>query len=407
MPPDRARTINSQGRQKSCAECAKGKRKCSLSYPKCARCTRQKQPCTYPPQPAESLESILQDDTIYTQDGFTDLMHMEDAAIPLGIDVPSLPSASNVELLDFDFLVGSTTLDATSNVLDNSPRCDNQLVLERPHDIVDTAFTAPQMASFAKSHVAWSVERLKLAPKMMVEQKGTPWQHPMLYDEYMPKSLQDAYTASALYIARNGTNDDLVAKIITERVDELLTSPFPQQPNELLARAHALIVYQTMLAFSGEAGYCKQAELLLPQMEDIGNALLPCAARQLDPTGPLPLYPSAAACGAWTSYIFRESLRRTVLSLFHLIITCKMLQGQLKSCRTRLAMGNRFTLSAHLWSAKNPLEFAIAWNNKNHFLVRELDFTEVMRDAEPDDIDVFSRMMMVGLQGVDVSFHIL
>ena len=334
-------------------------------------------------------------------------MHMEDEAIPLEFDVTSLPQASNVELLDFDLLAGSTALDALSNLLEDSPRCENQLALNNHLNHVDTTISAAQVASFAKTHVAWSIERLKLAPSMMVEQKGTPWQHPMLYDEYMPKTLQDAYTASALYIARNGTNDDLVARIITERVEELLASPFPQQPNELLARAHALIAYQTMLAFSGEAEFYKQAELLLPQMEDVGNALLPCAAQQLDPTGPLPLYPSAVAHGAWTSYIFRESLRRTVLSMFHLIITSKMLRGQLKSCRTHLAMGHRFTLSAHLWSAKNPLDFAIAWNTKNHFLVRELDFTEVIRDAEPDDLDVFSRMILVGLQGIDVSVRIL
>ena len=43
----------------------------------------------------------------------------------------------------------------------------------------------------------------------------------------------------------------------------------------------------------------------------------------------------------------------------------------------------------------------MAWNDKNHFLVKELDFTEVLRVAQPDDLDVFANMMLVGLQGID------
>lgn len=59
------------------------------------------------------------------------------------------------------------------------------------------------------------------------------------------------------------------------------------------------------------------------------------------------------------------------------------------------------TLSAHLWNAKSAFDFAVAWNEKSHFLVKDLDFSEVMRDAEPDDVDDFAKMMLVGLMGID------
>jgi hypothetical protein len=43
----------------------------------------------------------------------------------------------------------------------------------------------------------------------------------------------------------------------------------------------------------------------------------------------------------------------------------------------------------------------VAWNNTKHFVVKELDFTEVLRDAQPEDLDTFSKMMLIGLQGED------
>jgi hypothetical protein len=58
-------------------------------------------------------------------------------------------------------------------------------------------------------------------------------------------------------------------------------------------------------------------------------------------------------------------------------------------------------VSAALWDAKSPFEFAKAWNEKKHFLVKSLDFHEVLKEADAQDIDVFGRMMMVGVLGVD------
>ena len=59
------------------------------------------------------------------------------------------------------------------------------------------------------------------------------------------------------------------------------------------------------------------------------------------------------------------------------------------------------TLSSHLWRAESAFDFAVAWNEKKHFVVCDLDFVEVWRDAKPDDLDEFAKTMLVGLQGVD------
>lgn len=62
----------------------------------------------------------------------------------------------------------------------------------------------------------------------------------------------DAHAACALYITKNDTNANFVAKHIMGRAKELADSPMSTSPNEILARAHALILYQIMLIFGSD-----------------------------------------------------------------------------------------------------------------------------------------------------------
>lgn len=195
--------------------------------------------------------------------------------------------------------------------------------------------------------------------------------------------------------------EHVVTRFIQNYAESLANKPLPPQSTEILARAHALMLYQNMLVFGGDVSLYSQAERLLPCLEEVGHALHNLTLQQVDSLGPVPLYPSAASRTAWTAYIFRESLRRTVLSVFHLITMCNLLRGQLTSCDDHLAIGTRLTISAHLWTAKTPLDFALAWNNQKHFVVKELDFTEVLRDAMPEDLCALGKMLMIGLQGED------
>lgn len=407
MPPNRSQRLNAQGRQKSCSECAKGKRKCDLGDPACTRCRKQHLTCTYPPPPGQpcgatagnlvgsSAESAIPHMSM-------DLEDIENATLSLGFDVSTQPLAPDADIADFDFGAGVASLDSLSNML-GSPNDLYELTLNRAYhrDRTEKTFSAAHIAPFAKSRVEWSIARLKLAPKTMIEENGTPWQHAMLYDEHMPRSLQDAYAACALHVARNGTNDGFITRFIREHAEALANSPIPQDPTELLARAQAFILYQSMLVFGGDVSLYSQAELLLPCMEQVAYTLLSLADQEEDPTDPIPLYPSAVARASWAAYIFRESLRRTVLAVYHFVTMCNLLRGQLTSCNSHLALGSRLTISAQLWNARSAFDYAVTWNHQKHFIVKELDFTEVMRDAMPEDIDTLGKMMMIGLQGED------
>jgi hypothetical protein len=187
MPPDRSRFSNPQGRQKSCSECAKAKRRCDLRQPHCIRCTRQKLTCVYPPRPNASC-SIESPVPVSSAEG----IHQE--SLPpfiYDIDIPEF-TAAEVELLDFNF--PATT---NSNSSCDDPNLDGGLIIDLPSPQpnppsmrISSVFPMATLSPQADSRVGYSFEQMKLAPKMFVEKNATPWSHPVLYEDYMPKLLQ-------------------------------------------------------------------------------------------------------------------------------------------------------------------------------------------------------------------------
>lgn len=330
-----------------------------------------------------------------------DLNVLENPCLSFDFDM-SAPTTVAGGMLDFDFCAGASSIDALTDILNLSTDQQSQMAVHRTAYQATKPFSSAHLSPFAQARVAYSIELFKSVPRMVIEQSFTPWTHPMLYDEYMPRSLQDALASCALYNAKNDTNAEFVIRFIMSRAEELVAATaLPTTPIEILARTQALILYQIMLLFGGDVRLYAQAEALLPHLEEIGTLLLPIAAEETDPVGEIPLYPSTAARSAWRSYIIRESARRTFLSEVQITVMCALYSGQLKSCSHNLLLNNRVTLSAHLWKAANAFDFAIAWNEKNHFVIQELDFTDVLKNAQPDDLDAFGNMVLIGIKGID------
>ncbi|KAF2464788.1 uncharacterized protein BDR25DRAFT_271479 [Lindgomyces ingoldianus] len=394
MPPDRNRASNPQGRQKSCLECAKSKRRCDLRHPACLRCTKQNLTCSYPPQPSAGDASTWQSDSTPPEcDAADNVFHF---------DMQTFSNSQPVGLMDFDVAPGeASSLDALNNLFNTEEDRESYFPLARSNYAQGKSFSASHISDFAYSRVKYCIEELKRAPITMVSENRTPWSHPLLYEDYMPRCLQDAHAACALYIARNDTNDLFVARHVTDRVKELLDSPTPAVPIEVLARAHSLILYQVIHIFSADIRYHGRADATFPHLEEAGRSLHLIVHQESDFSDPIPLYPSATARSAWRDFIFRESKRRTLLILFHFIAMCNLLRGSQASCSHEDALGSRVSFSAHLWKAASAFDFAIAWNQKKHHLVRDLDLSELLDTAHPDDIDTFGRMLMTGLMGID------
>lgn len=199
--------------------------------------------------------------------------------------------------------------------------------------------------------------------------------------------------------------------LFNERTQELLSSPEPPTLPELLARTHALILYQIMHLFDGDIRSQTTAEALMNTLESSVLTLLRCihTPSSSEPTDLLPLsMDSIITC--WETWVLQESARRTVLLTFYFIQIYKLLQGKTPApCDGKLGLEHAWYMSAHLWSAQSAFDFAVAWAERPHFVVYNLDFSSVFLDARPDDIDLFGRMLFVTLIGIHEArswFHV-
>ncbi|KAL6917897.1 hypothetical protein FSHL1_009326 [Fusarium sambucinum] len=388
---------NPPTRRKSCAACTKAKRRCDFAMPACLRCSQRRIHCQYPArvmreQPVSSSEaSVAVSPDLTTDDSSPQITEC------LSSDAPIIE--------DFNALIsGLDACSGDSGVLE-FPLEDNTLkFIEQPWTL-----TAPSTKDFSHvperilNRLQWAVDEIKRAPEKMVLENQTPWSHPLLYKDGMPRSIQDAHSSCALYMAKNRVNSPIIFRSIESCVNDLLAAPAPITPLECLAHTQALILYQIIRLYDGDIGARASAERIIPAIESSAVSLFSYAQFDIDATViTLPTYPVAPTKAFWQDWIIQESLRRTLLFSFYFVQAYRIMAGcKILQCDGRLGLCHAWTLSAHLWNATTPLSFAEAWRDKTHYVVTNAIFSEVLAEAQADDIDVFGKIMISSLLGQD------
>jgi hypothetical protein len=93
-----------------------------------------------------------------------------------------------------------------------------------------------------------------------------------------------------------------------------------------------------------------------------------------------------------------------MLLTLYLVRIYQLLKGESGlQCDGKLGLCHSWYVSAHLWNAQTRYDFAVAYGDKTRFLVTDADFTALLRDAEPDDVDIFGKMMLVTVLGIDLA----
>ncbi|KAB8255856.1 hypothetical protein BDV32DRAFT_141701 [Aspergillus pseudonomiae] len=397
MNPLLAERENPPPRRKSCEACKTAKRRCDLAFPACSRCATRNTPCIYPGrQPAipqklidEMFESIAQTvDTPLSFDSCTTEFRIPELPGPPAIAHPFDVFDPQWDYIDID---APCLAEAPTGVL-----------IPRPSYTMTAPVTRPPMAlsEIIASRLQFAIDVLKDVPKMMVQENQTPWSHKQLYVNGMPKHMQDAYSSCALHITQNAINRPVITSLINTNIQTLLTSPVATTPLETLSHTHALLLYQIMLFFSPDPS----ANLsLIPHLESSALTLLSCIYFPDPSYAPTILPPTTEAKqDFWTSWIFQESARRTVLFAFYLIQLHRLVQGERNLvCDGSLGLVHSWYLSAYLWEAQDAGEFGEAWMEKDHFVVGQLNFGRVLTEARAGDVDVFGRMLLVSYLGIE------
>ncbi|KUI58581.1 Regulator of drug sensitivity 1 [Cytospora mali] len=438
-------------RRKSCQACVKAKRRCDQRSPACLRCVQRKIMCQYPARPSENirsnpgqpplsagvlttpsdiqLESGSQDETLLNpmemaQDlqffgspwpgGEAHDLHFDGMALG-AVDGPLLTSNSalcgqdnihpgineqNESELRFEF-TGMGTSSATTELATRPP-----LAVSAPNRVDVAALTRE-----LEGNLSYAIDQIKAAPRTMLMETETPWCHPLLYKERMPRVMQDAVSSCALYIAKNSVNAPMIMSCIDARVNDLLDSTLPEDPLETLARTHALLLYQIIRFFDGDILARSSADATFSELESSVDSL----TQHITWTGEsnpgtsgndfdLPTYPLQPSREYWKEWVLQESARRTFLVASFFLRTWKLLTGRPLPCCRRdipLYMHQSWTLSAHLWQARNAYEFSLAWKERKHYVVTRKAVISTLADAGRDDIESFGKMLLTTAMGID------
>ena len=108
--------------------------------------------------------------------------------------------------------------------------------------------------------------------------------NPFIHRTRFPRYIQDAYTTLSSYFHKTVSNEQIVLKIIEDRVTRLLlensdTDPAALDPLEHIARVQALLVYQVLGFYDGDVRLRCLAEIHIPVLYDWMRQVVERASR--------------------------------------------------------------------------------------------------------------------------------
>ncbi|EPE02649.1 zinc c6 finger domain protein [Ophiostoma piceae UAMH 11346] len=394
-------------RRRSCQACTKAKRRCDNGLPSCLRCSRRGLVCCYPVSTMSAMNK-----TEYT---FLPVPPCELVLdVPL-LGMPQLPQLPQLPLPPLSSLPPVPSIRFLPALL-------------------PAAQDWPQVQRNIASHLRHAVDIMSLVPSQLVLHNRLPWSHPRLYHIYqsgngatMPRSMQDAFSSCALYLAKNSTNAQVIVQCINARLDELVLAwPLVAATAldiDLVAYIQALLLYNIIAIFDVDMDARRVIEKTRDILYTSAQQLAP-SAFTLGTTGPGSTALSDNS-SAWDDWVLAETARRTALiahyfiHMYHHII----LGTPTSACHER-ARGEAiesaesaglpdtqekyWTVSSWLWKAGSTAEFAAAWRGGLFRVARIYDMDELLMAGDTRAAaaevarDDFSRILLSSLMGIEM-----
>ncbi|KAF2093259.1 hypothetical protein NA57DRAFT_48841 [Rhizodiscina lignyota] len=352
--------------RRSCANCVKSKRKCSLDVPLCKRCAERGLTCSYqnePPSPATAaVFGAMPSNGVSTHDG--------NAA---NVAMLVTPESNNFDghNLDFNpsFALGNEMnwyADATmyADVDDVIMPSSLAKEIEEDNSIMSGQAYMPR--------VYYAAALLKKWPAGFAQRRTNPFIHKELLSVKTSEMILDALSACALYSTKNAENQTFVFEVIRRKAKALVDRqdiPFAT-PSELLVTTRCLVLYQIMRLLDGDIRSRAEAEAdALVQVRwtvELLKHFKPLKTALMDPLFGIE---SQIENSNWMFWVFDESVRRTILTSY-------MLQGVYSFMRHGMdpVCGKveklSFTGQAELWEAPSEYHWRKTWDQKPRFELR-------------------------------------
>jgi hypothetical protein len=222
-------------------------------------------------------------------------------------------------------------------------------------------------------------------------------------------ALQQAMSACALYAIQTPQTKGLVHQVLQSNVQSLLTSTDPSSSSNptLLAATQALLLYQLIRLFDGDVQLRASAEadesIALLWTRELRSRVCHVALRRdSTATNPVATFSQTFEDQEWLTWLFSESIRRTVVTAF-------MLQGVYNYHRTGdstpTVIGVYFTAQAALWDAQSETSWCRARDERLELQVLIHSWDNMMALASPNDLEELGVLVMSMLWGLRSTQH--
>ncbi|KAJ6780060.1 hypothetical protein PWT90_10600 [Aphanocladium album] len=286
-----------------------------------------------------------------------------------------------------------------------------------------------------RSWMGYTVRSLTDMHKTFARTRALPFIHPRLWATTLPKPILSVFSACTAYGNRSDDNRAWIMKLLADTAASVhRDGEQAATPADKLARVQALVVLDSIRVFDGDVGLRAAAEreahvlnAWLVELQQLTVALeqeavqhaqsLPGTNTTVGMDGMDSTATNGAGAGgtafpardrppkSWEAWTLLESARRTLL--FSCAFVC--MNKLLKSQDVSRDMWNdlRFTASRHLWEAPSSVEFFRAWRDKPQYFIRDFDFKDFWSYARPDDMDEFTKVMLMPQLGMDALEHFM
>ncbi|KAI8630436.1 hypothetical protein F5Y19DRAFT_46603 [Xylariaceae sp. FL1651] len=423
-------TVHPATWRKACEACTKSKRQCTKQVPRCRRCLDKGLRCTYPP-PRRPDMPITADAAPQAEIGGASLqltnssideglMRMMSAGATNPLNAPSDSTFPFLQIAQSD-LQGlpsdpSLTDPAPPNPSDAAVGLRGIWFLRPESWRAECTDPPPLGKEELEKSLGLYIERAQSWMRQWATDGHSPLHHRELYSFYMPRHVQDAYTAMTMYMGKNRENEGTVYRILEERVAQLLQDQALEAslgggtgegPSifDHLGRVQALLCYQLIRLFDGNIRMRVQAEELIPTLflwnrqllesvnSSLGRPERFLVASPFDPdlllrNPQMAESPSASSAKAvWRAWILAESVRRTWQAASIVQHVYLFLKRSWAECPGRLPS----TMRRALWDAPS----AYAWARElresgDPLLVTVVGLDAVFAQMSPADVDDFN-----------------
>ncbi|KAI1470259.1 uncharacterized protein F4812DRAFT_258547 [Daldinia caldariorum] len=407
--------------RRACVGCTKSKRQCTKTVPACRRCATRGIPCIYLPARQGNNRQI---------DAGTDLdVAAAMSSAPAGGSANLLPMISHgnadgigsgdidcypLQLTQSDLvadMVSRAACGPQPSTGDNSSVVSTGLWFLAPESWVTDRGTCPDMTVVtyepALQRFIGSVQDWL---RRWVTDGGSPLHHHHLYREKMPRCVQDAHSAVALYHMTTCSNAETrarTARVIEDRVTQLLADQALDDTLRTgegmdifdhICRVQSLLTYQTIRLLDGDIRMRTQAEALIPTLflwtqqllDSTKNSLTQPARFLADIAASCPAAASSDDVVLWSAWILVESTRRTWLIATYLQETYLYMKRGWGECPGRVPN----TMHSRLWEATSAYAWSKACREADTVLISTQRADKLLYEMKFEDVDEFSLLIM-------------